>query len=332
MMAYNLALCERLRSGVGKLKLKRGSIKVQSSEGLAAEILGAAGITHVVPTDQEEAQRYFNEDLPLLAIEALTTETGKLRHLLGNFDALVVDEAQDHDPTLSVTSSQQDHAGWWSIYAALLRDGWHSPMAVFGDVAQRPPFRSVDRLDLQVVRQRLSQHAHLRLNRALRYTRPIYRFLTQLDGEGTHDLVAGLQTDGGLPDGPEVVLKEGAASEVPSIVGQILDEWESAGLCAPAKVLILYDRGHISRTPLAGLEDIGGHVLLPFTETLDKPQQGAVGRASIHKAKGLDALGVILVGLRPFDQLTKPYERFTYFMGASRARQLLACVHSSGLE
>jgi hypothetical protein len=40
-------------------------------------------------------------------------------------------------------------------------------------------------------------------------------------------------------------------------------------------------------------------------------------------------LAVILVGLSSFDQLTRPYDRFTYFMGASRARQLLACVHMS---
>ena len=47
-----------------------------------------------------------------------------------------------------------------------------------------------------------------------------------------------------------------------------------------------------------------------------------------EQAKSLDALAVILVGLPSFDQLTRPYDRFTYFMGASRAWQLLACVHA----
>lgn len=327
MVAYNIALCERLRSGVDKFRLKRGSIRMRSSEALAAEILEASGIRHEVPTDPKEAQRYYDEMLPLLAIEALTTERERLQHLFGKFDALVVDESQDHDTSLPGASSQPDHAGWWSIYVALLRDGWQSPMAVFGDAAQRPPFRSNDRYELQVVRQRLSQHAHLRLNRALRYTRPIYRFLTQLDGDGTHDLVAGLQTDGGLPDGQDVVLKEGTASELPQIVERILDDWQSAGLCVPSKVLILYDRSSISKTQLAAVKDLVGHTLLPFAETLDKPQEAAIGHSSIHKAKGLDALGVILAGLRPFEELTTPYDRYTYFMGASRARQLLACVH-----
>lgn len=324
MVAYNLALCERLRSGVDKMRPKRGSITVRSSEALAAEILEASGIKHVVPADQKEAQRYFDEVLPGLAIEALSTEKDKLQNLLGKFDSLVVDEAQDHDTHLPGNS---DDAGWWSIYAGLLRDGWQSPMALFGDGAQRPPFRTDDRFDLETVRRCLSQHAHLRLNRAFRYARPVYRFLTQLDGEGTHDLVAGLQTDGGLPDGPDVVLREGAALELPAIVEQILEEWEASGLCTPSKVLILYDRSSISKTSLSGVSDLAGHALLPFAETLDRPQEAAIGHSSIHKAKGLDALGVILVGLRPFEQLTTPYDRFTYFMGASRARQLLACVH-----
>jgi hypothetical protein len=329
MVAYNLALCERLRASAGKLRLERGSITVRSSESIAAEILEAAGMTHEVPAAREEAQRYFDETLPLLAIEALTTETGSLGHLIGKYDALVVDEAQDHDTALPGASSKPDHAGWWSIYVALLNQGWQSPMAIFGDAAQRPPFRAPDRFSLNKVRQRLIQHAHLRLNRALRYTRPIYRFLKELNGEGSHDLAASLQTDGQLPDGPEVEIHQATAAQTPAVVEQILDHWKTSGLCAPSKVLILHDRSQISNTPLAGLEHLLDHPLRPYLETLDQPTGDAIGHTSIHKAKGLDALAVILVGLSSFDQLTRPYDRFTYFMGASRARQLLACVHMS---
>jgi len=327
MVAYNLALCERLRASAGKLRLERGSITVRSSESIAAEILEAAGIPHEVPAEREEAQRYFDETLPLLAIEALTTEAASLGHLMGKYDALVVDEAQDHDTALLGASSQPDHVGWWSIYVALLRQGWQSPMAIFGDVAQRPPFRAQDRFELNSVRQRLIQHAHLRLNRALRYTRPIYRFLKELNGEGSQDLAASLQTDGQLPDGPEVEIHQATAAQTPAVVEQILDHWKTSGLCAPSKVLILHDRSQIGNTPLAGLEQLLDHPLRPYLETLDQPTGDAIGHTSIHKAKGLDALAVILVGLPSFDQLTRPYDRFTYFMGASRARQLLACVH-----
>jgi hypothetical protein len=328
MVAYNLALCERLRANSGKLRLERGSITVGSSESIAASIIEALGIPHEVPTESEDAKIYFDSTLPLLAIEALTTEPGKLRLLLGKFDALVVDEAQDHDTSLLGASSSPDHAGWWSIYVALLRQGWQSPMAIFGDAAQRPPFRAPERFALITVRQRLAQHAHLRLNCTLRYTRPIYRFLKQLDGEGSRDLVAGLHSDGQMPDGPEVQIHSATASQTPALISEILDHWQSSGLCPPSKVLILHDRSQIGNTPLAGLESLLDHPLRPYLETLDEPFGNTIGHTSIHKAKGLDALAVILVGLPPFDQLTRPYDRFTYFMGASRARQLLACVHS----
>ncbi|MFZ2279979.1 MAG: hypothetical protein WAW39_19440 [Prosthecobacter sp.] len=329
MIAYNLALCERLRSSAGKLGLQRGRITVHSSESIAASILESSGIAHEVPADREGVERYFNETLPLLAIEALTTEPAKLGHLLGKFDALVVDEAQDHDTSLPGDSSQPDHVGWWSIYVALLRQGWQSPMAIFGDAAQRPPFRAPDRFLLNTVRERLTQHAHLRLGRALRYTRPIYCFLKELQGEGSHDLAASLQTDGQLPDGPEVEIHQATAKQTPAVVEQILDHWKTSGLCVPSKVLILHDRSQIVNTPLAGLERLLDHPLRPYLETLDQPSGNAIGHTSIHKAKGLDALAVILIGLPSFDQLTRPYDRFTYFMGASRARQLLACVHSA---
>ena len=328
MVAYNLALCERLRASAGKLRLERGSITVHSSESIAASILEALGIPHEVPLEKDAKERYFNETLPLLAIEALMTERGTLVHLLGQFDALVVDEAQDHDTALPGISSYPDHAGWWSIYAALLRHGWQSPMAIFGDAAQRPPFRVQNRFCLDTVRQKLTQHAHLRLNRALRYTRPIYRFLKSLDSEGSCELSASLQTDGQLPDGPEVEIYQTTEALTSATVQQILDRWKTSGLCAPSKVLILHDRSQISSTPLAGLDQLLDHPLRPYLETLDQAADDAIGHTSIHKAKGLDALAVILIGLPSYDQLTRPHDRFTYFMGASRARQLLACVHT----
>jgi hypothetical protein len=48
---------------------------------------------------------------------------------------------------------------------------------------------------------------------------------------------------------------------------------------------------------------------------------------SVNRAKGLDARGIILVGTAPFTSLTRIEDQYTYFMGASRAKQLLAVVH-----
>ncbi|MEY4484734.1 MAG: hypothetical protein RL693_2186 [Verrucomicrobiota bacterium] len=328
IVAYNLALCERLRSNVSKLHLKRGSITVRSSEQIAAEILNACGISHDVPSAKIDAQIYFDETLPQLALEALSTETDKLQCFIGKFDALVVDEAQDHDTQLhSDGSSGNTDCGWWSIYTLLLKNGWQSSMAIFGDVAQRPPFRAVGRFNFDALRGKLSQHAHVRLESSLRYTRQILRFLQGLKAEGTDRLVSGLKSGQQLLDGPEVLLKGCASEDTVKIVEEVLAGWLSAGLCSPSKVLILYDRSTIDRTVLAGLESLHDHDLMPILEVVDNAKQGTIGHTSIHKAKGLDSLAVILLGLRSFEELSNASDRFTYFMGASRARQLLACVH-----
>ncbi|MEQ2009990.1 MAG: hypothetical protein ABMA26_24660 [Limisphaerales bacterium] len=41
--------------------------------------------------------------------------------------------------------------------------------------------------------------------------------------------------------------------------------------------------------------------------------------SSVNKAKGLDALGVILVDFLPLSEQTQPSYQVSYFMGASRA-------------
>jgi ATP-dependent exoDNAse (exonuclease V) beta subunit len=52
-----------------------------------------------------------------------------------------------------------------------------------------------------------------------------------------------------------------------------------------------------------------------------------IRHCSIHKAKGLDSKAVILVGVGdPKDPEMAAYNKFTLFMGASRARQLLAIL------
>lgn len=129
-----------------------------------------------------------------------------------------------------------------------------------------PPFRAPDRFLLNTVRERLTQHAHLRLGRALRYTRPIYCFLKELQGEGSHDLAASLQTDGQLPDGPEVEIHQATAKQTPAVVEQILDHWKTSGLCVPSKVLILHDRSQIVNTPLAELERLLDHPFAPISK------------------------------------------------------------------
>ena len=60
-----------------------------------------------------------------------------------------------------------------------------------------------------------------------------------------------------------------------------------------------------------------------------KPAPKAIRHLSINRAKGLDAVAVIVVGVAPFASLTRIDDQYTYFMGASRAKQLLAVVEGA---
>jgi hypothetical protein len=56
---------------------------------------------------------------------------------------------------------------------------------------------------------------------------------------------------------------------------------------------------------------------------------GELSLLSINKAKGLDALAVIMIDVERFERLSSAQVQMNYFMGASRARQLLAILHRS---
>ena len=60
----------------------------------------------------------------------------------------------------------------------------------------------------------------------------------------------------------------------------------------------------------------------------EQKQPGQVSLLSVNKAKGLDSLAVVLIDVKPFVSMSEEQEQMDYFMGASRARQLLAVVHS----
>jgi hypothetical protein len=167
------------------------------------------------------------------------------------------------------------------------------------------------RFQIESLRRRLPQHAHVWLDQTLRYTRPIDDFLLQLDADGTRDLVAGLPRQGTLIDGPEVKIHETSKDAAAVIITEILSNWQSLGLCQPSKVLLLYDGSQISRTALAGIDSLLQHRLASYGDLQDSPEANTIAHCSIHKAKGLDALAVILIVPRAFDQLTEPYDRFT---------------------
>ena len=103
-------------------------------------------------------------------------------------------------------------------------------------------------------------------------------------------------------------------------VEHTIKKWIGDGLCVPQEILLLHARSQLQESELGNIDSIADYPLLqPFGKG------EGIQVSSIHKAKGLDAKAVIVVGV---PQLTEDdgqeYDRYSLFMGASRARQLLA--------
>jgi hypothetical protein len=136
----------------------------------------------------KERELYFGEVVPSLMREIVRDP-----HLESRFDALVVDEAQDHDTSWPGSQSGETDAGWWEIYWTLLKEKTNGRMAIFYDRDQRPIFREKERFEVMRVFERMSQPAHVNLLFTLRYSLPIFRFLKTLQSEATTSLVNNLR-------------------------------------------------------------------------------------------------------------------------------------------
>lgn len=333
LLCYNIALGRFLGDLVSRRELERGRITVFQWEDLAAKVLEACGMENIAPTpgaSREDKLAYYHRDLPGLLLECVREQS--FAGLLPRFDALVVDEAQDHDTSFPESLNDDGpytECGWWSIYLALLNDGGGAPMGLFYDTAQRPPFRSESSFDVRRVASALSQPAFARLPHALRYTRPVYDFLRTLRAPGTAALLEQLNEPDDLPEGPDVIemtVPEKTPGATLAAVNTIISTWVDEGYCQTDDILILHSRTHLAESPLGASDKIAGLLPIEYGETPPKGQS-VIRHLSINRAKGLDSLAVIMVGLRPFAELPHGDYQHTYFMGASRAKQLLAVVH-----
>ena len=333
LLCYNIALGRFLRDLVGRRKLARGSISVFQWEELARHILVACGIENEAPLPDataEEKMRYYDQDLPGLLLECVREE--EFAERLPRFNALVVDEAQDHDTAFPEALNEKGphtECGWWSIYFALLHEGTKAPAVLFYDQAQRPPFRGSGGFDASFLAEHFSQPAFARLPHALRYTQPIFDFLQTLNAPGTERLIEQLCEPDDLPEGPEVVsvdLEDSTPSAVLKAVEEIIRNWIDDGYCQPEDILILHARTRLNDSALGSCETLGGLPLVEYGESMDDKR--CIRHLSINRAKGLDSLAVILLGVLPFQKTRRADGQYTYFMGASRAKQLLGIVHS----
>jgi Uncharacterized conserved protein (DUF2075) len=318
LLCYNIALADQLSALVAKRKLRKGEVVVFSWAALARELLETAGLEWDEPTRLIESDLYFGEVVP-----SLMREIALGQQFAPRFDALVVDEAQDHDTSWRQSESDEAASGWWEVYWRLLREKTSAPMAIFYDADQRQLFRRKQGFDASRIVKRLSQPAHASLLFTHRYSRPVFAFLQTLRSDATSNLVGNLRYRTVLPDGPDVELYTVKLENTAARLEEIVTRWVHSGFCRLDEILILSPHGTKLKTSLAGCSKIGEWPLASCV--IRKP--GELSLLSINKAKGLDSLAVIMIDTESFDKLSNPQQQMDYFMGASRARQLLAVLH-----
>ena len=147
--------------------------------------------------------------------------------------------------------------------------------------------------------------------------------LKRCDRTATLGLVNNLRYRTALPEGPDVELYNVKPESTATKLEEVVTRWVNDGFCRVDEILILSPHGTKVKTSLAGCSQIGEWRLV--SSVVRKP--GELSLLSINKAKGLDSLAVIMIDVPNIDKLSTAQEQMDYFMGASRARQLLAIFH-----
>lgn len=309
LLCYNLKLEQRL-----KAMARHSNIAVHSFESLAERILGKLN----KPEEREKKRDYWWEIVPSDLMEKITNPS--FRPL---FDALVVDEAQDHDtdfaPALGTYPGQ---SGWWHIYFSCLKNGPNSNIAVFFDQNQRL-LKRPGQFDPDRLAATMQNPVRIHLDRTVRYTRQIRDFLVSLVSPSTQALASSMSAGGTLPEGSEVqVVKVSTAQQEQQAVQKLIHDWTTKKGLHPADFLILY-RTTGSPPPWAKRPRLGQY-LFHQENTLAK---NSFHLTSINKARGLEAKAVILTGLSPWSQIKNDKElAHLFFCGASRAQQFLGII------
>lgn len=322
-LCYNLALTELVREMVARAKarkrLRKGEIVVRGWEELSRSLITDAGLTYEVPANGPERSRFYEQELPQLLAQIVREGLCKPR-----FDALIVDEAQDHDTSIPGFPTDWAGPGWWGVYWALLKEKDKASIAAFYDAAQRPGFRGGGGFEAAALLQASNfVPVQMKLMRTVRYSRPVFQYLKGLQSKLLAELNAGLLQRGSLPDGPGVEQCEAKPKEVAAAVDKILSGWFAQGWCRPEQVLILSRHSQMKTSALEGCQMLAGKPLVNHLER----RAGEIGMLSVNRAKGLDALAVILIDYGPWETLPET-DHVGFFMGASRARQLLAVIRT----
>jgi hypothetical protein len=316
-LCFNKALGATLTRSLGQIRKKEiqeagGKITVRTWEDLCEELGG-----RYAPSDLPEEPFMgspladFDSYYAALdsALEAAVTSSG----FVPPYDALIVDEAQDH---------RNDR---WDSYFALLTGGNHSQMGIYYDPAQRPAFFSGE-FNISRISESLPSKAHLQLLETRRYTRPIFEYLGNLHSEETDRLIGGLRSSY-LLAGPAVIVKEAPNPDMAkSAAAALLKEWFEEKLVTPEETLLLFPKDPFSDKYRQFAEDsyFANCRIVP-ADSSEAGKTGILRATSFNKSKGLDARAVVLIGTPAWEDLA-PNQRQPYWIAASRARQILAVI------
>lgn len=268
------------------------TINVRHIHGLMADYVHQAGLTNQLPDAQQ--QDLFQVFYPQYCLDALI----KLDRL-GEYDVLIVDEAQDLllDPYIDVLDGL--------LQGGLRRGPWRffldPNQNIFNGIASEPSRRLAE-----------CAPAQFRLSINCRNTAPI-GIMTSL--------LAGIHWSESLrAEGPEVqTYWHSDAAQERRLVSKCIGRMLSQGI-APERITIL-SRRHLSDTCVAqGLIGVRA-CIADLTCSSDSHATGTIQFATISLFKGLESDVVILVDC---DDLKSSEGRMLLYVGASRARALLA--------
>lgn len=135
-----------------------------------------------------------------------------------------------------------------------------------------------------------------------------------------------LSSQRALPNGPNVSFEKAKPNQVSQRVTKLLTHWQTNDYCTPDQVVIIGKYSTLKRSSLGGVDELLGCPLAKYEEGLT----GKIAYISAQRARGLDFRSVILIDFSPYDQLFgvsgDPELQKTFFLGASRTRQLLGVV------
>jgi len=130
-----------------------------------------------------------------------------------------------------------------------------------------------------------------------------------------------------MPGDPDVIEMPCAPAELHATIEQVVRQWTSGvQRCCSIEDIVIMGIGSKLATQLPGIQSIAGFPLIDYDQNAPRGHLRYIG---IHRAKGLDFLGVILVGLPSPANLAASGDiqrQESFFHGATWARQLPAVL------